>query len=227
MKRNPWCILILTLAAVVLALAFTACQHKSETESQAQQSEAQTPMAEQTEQPEVFQEAAEELKEPVAQEEPEVSAVPETPSPTATTSPYPDAIDFSFTDGEGKKYQLSAFYGKPTIINFFATWCPPCRAELPFFDAAYQNYGDRINFIVLDLVDSGDETVENGLDFLSSNGYSFPLYFDSDFEGYGAYGTAYVPVTVLISADGGLVDSHTGGLSQSELQEMIDRLLNS
>lgn len=208
MKRNPWSILILSLAAVVLALAFSACRHKAETESQAQRSEAQTPMAEQT-------------------EEPEVSSVPETPSSTATTSPYPDAIDFSFTDGVGKEYRLSAFYGKPTIINFFATWCPPCRSELPFFDAAYQNYGDRINFIVLDLVDSGDETVENGLEFLSSNGYSFPLFFDSDFEGYGAYGTGYVPVTVLISADGGLVDSHTGGLSQSELQEMIDRLLNS
>lgn len=227
MKRNPWSILVLALAVSVLALVFSACQQKAEPESQAQPSEAQTPMAEQTEKPDASLEPTEELTEPVEQAKPVVSVAPETPSPTETTGPYPDAIDFSFTDGEGKEHRLSEFFGKPTIINFFATWCPPCRAELPYFDAAYQNYSDRINFIVLDLVDSGDETVENGLDFLSSNGYSFPLYFDSDFEGYSAYGTGYVPVTILISADGGLVESHTGGLSQSELQEMIDRLLKS
>ena len=208
MKRNLWSILILTLAAALLALVFSACQQKA----------GDVPESHQLEAEETETQRGEELQE---------SLSPETSAPTAIQSPYPDAVDFSFTDGDGEEHQLSELFGKPTIINFFATWCPPCRAELPYFDAAYQDYGDRINFVVLDLVDSGDETVQNGLDFLASNGYSFPLYFDSSFEGYGAYGSGYVPVTVLISADGGLVESHTGGLSQSELQEMIDRLLNS
>ena len=84
------------------------------------------------------------------------------------------------------------------LVDFFATWCPPCRAELPAFDAAHQNYGDKINFLILDLVDSGNESVQNGLDFVAANGYGFPLFFDSLGEGYGAYGTGYVPVTVLI-----------------------------
>lgn len=152
---------------------------------------------------------------------------PPVPSPSPTQSPYPRASDFSFTDRDGNSLQLSSFYGKPCILNFFATWCPPCRAELPAFDAAYRNYGEQIHFLVLDLVDNGSETVQNGLDFVTANAYSFPLYFDSLGEGYGAYGTGYVPVTVLISADGGLVDVHVGGLSEAELQAMIDLLLNN
>ena len=148
------------------------------------------------------------------------------PSPAPTQSPFPRATDFSYTDSDGNSYQLSDLYGKPCILNFFATWCPPCRAELPAFDAAYQNYGDRINFLILDLIDSGNESVQNGLDFVAANGYGFPLFFDSLGEGYSAYGTGYVPVTVLISADGGLVDVHVGGLSEQDLQGMIDQLLN-
>ncbi len=206
MKRKRWSILVLALAAAVLCLAFSACQPKEGT--------APAPI-----------ETAVPAEEPVKVSE--ASPVSQTPAPEPSQSPYPDAIDFSFTDGDGKEYKLSDFYGKPTIINFFATWCPPCRAELPYFDAAFQSYSDRINFLVLDLVDSDSETVQNGLDFMASNGYSFPLYFDSNFEGYDAYGSGYVPVTVLISSNGGLVDSHIGGLSRGELQEMIIRLLDS
>ncbi len=157
---------------------------------------------------------------------PEPSAAPTPASVTVTESPYPKATDFVFQDQYGKEYRLSDLYGKPTIINFFATWCPPCQAELPYFNEAYAIYQDQINFLVLDLVDSGSETVDNGLAFIASNGYSFPLYFDSYGEGYGIFGTGYIPVTVLLSADGGVIDTHVGGLSQQELAEMIERLLN-
>ena len=74
--------------------------------------------------------------------------------------------------------------------------------------------------------DAMGETVQNGLDFVSANGYHFPLFFDSRNEGFSAYGTEYIPVTVAISADGGLVDIHVGGLSEQDLQSMIDQLLN-
>ena len=139
---------------------------------------------------------------------------------------YPAATDFTFQDQDGNSLKLSDFYGKPTVINFFATWCPPCQAELPFFNKAYLNYSDRINFLIIDLVDDDGETVENGLSFMSACGYSMPLYFDTLGEGYGAYGSGYIPVTVLISANGGLIDSHIGGMGEEEVQAMIDKLLN-
>lgn len=141
-------------------------------------------------------------------------------------SAYPVADDFLFTDQNGTTVRLSDFYGKPIIINFFATWCPPCQAELPYFNKAYLNYGDRIHFLVIDLVDEDGEDVENGLSFISSNGYSFPLYFDSEGQGYNAYGTGYIPMTILISPDGHVLDSHVGGLGEDEVQALVDRLLN-
>ncbi len=135
------------------------------------------------------------------------------------------AADFAMTDRNGDACKLSDYFGKPVIINFWATWCGPCQAELPYFQDAYAEYGDQIQFLMVDLVDGSFETQEGTIAFAEDNGYSFPLFFDSEGEGAVAYGINAIPFTVAITANGRIAATHLGSMSEADLQELIDSLL--
>ncbi len=129
--------------------------------------------------------------------------------------------DFTVYNDSLEKVSLYSFRGKPVIVNFWATWCPPCRSELGFFENAYLKYGDDIVFMMVDLTDGDRETVDSVKSFVKSNGYTFPVYYDSDRSADMAYGIQYVPMTLVISPDMELLSSHTGALSENELEELI------
>lgn len=135
------------------------------------------------------------------------------------------AADFIMADAQGEELALSDLYGKPVIVNFWATWCGPCKEELPFFDEAYAAYGEEIQFVMLDLSDAYSETPEKALSFVQQNGYHFPLYFDTNGEGAIAYGVYAIPYTLAISADGRVISSHAGVMTREDLQAIIDLLL--
>lgn len=137
----------------------------------------------------------------------------------------PAAADFTLKDRSGNIYHLSDFYGMPIIINFWATWCGPCQSELPYFNSAYLAYGDQIQFLMVDMVDGSYETEEGTCSFVDGNGYLFPLFFDYAGEGITAYEVSAIPFTVVINANGRIVETHTGAMSAEELQELIDKLL--
>lgn len=136
------------------------------------------------------------------------------------------AIDFTMMDRYGEERKLSDFFGKPIIINFWATWCGPCQMELPYFDEANEKYGDQIQFLMLDLADGAYETREGAISFAENNGYSFPLYFDELGEGSLAYEIRAIPLTVVIDADGQIVETHLGTMSSEELQSLIEKVLH-
>ena len=135
------------------------------------------------------------------------------------------APDFLMTDRSGAAHHLSEYFGKPIIINFWATWCGPCQMELPYFEQAYAEYGDRICFLMVDLVDGSYETEESGKSFVDVMGYSFPLYFDAYGDGSMAYEIEAIPLTIVINANGRILETHLGSMSESELQELIDMAL--
>ncbi|MBQ8145557.1 MAG: TlpA family protein disulfide reductase [Clostridia bacterium] len=111
------------------------------------------------------------------------------------------AYDFTMQDYDGNSIKLSDLIDKPIVLNFWATWCPPCRAELPDFQEAYEKYGKEINFVIVDLTD-GDETVEKAKAYLSENSYTFPCYFDVNGEGSYFYNLTSIPRTYFIATNG-------------------------
>lgn len=134
------------------------------------------------------------------------------------------APDFTMTDASGEEVKLSDFFGKPVVLNFWASWCGPCKSEMPHFEDAYQKYGEDINFVIVNLTDGARETVEAASDFIEEQGYTFPLYFDTNTEGAVTYGTYSIPVTYFIGADGVPVAQANGALDAATLQKGLDMI---
>lgn len=152
----------------------------------------------------------------------------DTTAPTAPTagettqSPEDEsALDFTVTDGEGKQVRLSDFFGKPIVLNFWASWCPPCKAELPDFEDAYKQYEGKVTFLMVNVTDNQRETVEVAKSYVSSQGYTFPVYFDTGYEASYKFGISSIPQTFFLNADGQVVAKATGLISASQLEEGI------
>ena len=135
------------------------------------------------------------------------------------------APDFSMFDIDGNEIKLSDFRGKPVILNFWASWCGPCKMEMPDLEKAYQEYGDRIQFMLVDLTDGSQETVEKASAFIKEQGYTFPVFYDTAMEGAYTYGVSGIPVTYFINAEGVFVAYYQGAMTADILQQGMDMLL--
>ena len=159
----------------------------------------------------------------IPMEDPDAAAGdPELPAGDSNVNTAPD---FKVLDMDGQEVQLSDLFGQRILINFWATWCPPCRAELPYFEEAYQEYGDDIVFLMVDLTDGSQETVEGVKDFCAENGYSFPVYYDTEFSAVYAYSIDAIPQTYAIGSDGNVLMNQVGSMSKARLKEFTDALL--
>lgn len=136
------------------------------------------------------------------------------------------APDFTMYDIDGNDLQLSDFSGKPVILNFWASWCGPCKSEMPDFQEAYKEYGEEIQFLMVNLTDGYQETVEKASSFINDAGYTFPVYYDTDTAGASAYGVYSIPMTFFIDKDGNMAAYAQGAINKETLQTGIDMIYN-
>ena len=135
------------------------------------------------------------------------------------------ANDFEVLDINGNKVKLSDFYGKPIVVNFWATWCGPCKTELPEFEEMYNEYNEKIEFLMVNLTDGYNDTVENVKEFIRENNYEFPVYFDTEYSATNAYRIYSIPQTLFIDKDGNIIKLYKGQISRQTLQRYIEKML--
>ena len=137
-----------------------------------------------------------------------------------------EAINITIENLQGEKVTLKDLNDKPIVLNFWASWCPPCKAELGDFEEAYKEYKDKINFVMVDLVGSNNETKEKALAHIEEMGYTFPVYFDVRGEGSYYYRLESIPRTYFINSDGYIEYKVEQMISASGLEFGIQKILN-
>ena len=153
-----------------------------------------------------------------------ITADKEVPTESSQSQNKPGtANDFTAYNYDKEKFTLTQMQGKPTVVNFWATWCPPCVGELPQFENAYKEYGTRINFMMVNTEDASQ--MRDVVNFINDNGYSFPVYYDLDYSGMKTYSINAIPVTLFIDANGNLIDKQVGAMDEATLKEKIEQLL--
>ena len=158
-----------------------------------------------------------------SQSQPEADVIPEpevNADPDATLAP-----DFTVYDKQGNPVKLSDFKGKPIVLNFWASWCGPCKSEMPDFEKAYKELGGRVQFLMVNATDGYQETMDSASAYIESTGYTFPVFYDTQQTALNAYGIYAFPTTFFINEKGELVVYAVSALSADLLQQGLDMIL--
>ena len=149
---------------------------------------------------------------------------------TKTGSTLPPAIDFELKDQYGNTHRLSDYKGKTVFLNFWATWCPPCKAEMPDIQKLYETYDQEGEeaLIVLGVAAPGQwqEQDEEGVKtFLEDKGYTYPVLMDSSGNTFLQYGVSSYPTTFMIDRDGNVFGYVPGMLSFDMMESIVQQTM--
>ena len=146
-------------------------------------------------------------------------AEPEGTEPSRVQAP-----DFTVYDVDGNPVKLSDYFGKPIVLNFWASWCGPCKMEMPDFEEKYKELGEQVQFLMVNLTD-GQDTVESASAFIEEQGYTFPVLYDTSSQAAYTYGVYSIPTTYFIDAEGNGIAQASGAIDGETLQMGIDMIL--
>lgn len=134
------------------------------------------------------------------------------------------APDFTVEAMDGSKVRLADLKGKPVVINFWASWCTPCRKEMPDFEAVYKQFAP--SGLQLYGINVGESKVSIS-DFVNQVGATFPIAVDTDEEAQNAYKILPIPATFFIGADGKIKGIYQYQMSRSQIEAEVVRLLGN
>lgn len=166
--------------------------------------------------------------EPMAQGKPPVTTPGTTEQPLGMEKPGTpgkpgaawtgNAQDFEVAGFDGKKFKISDYAGQPVVLNFWAAWCGPCKAEFPDFQEVYKAKPGQ--FVMISVaVDNNEDPVK----FVQDNGYTWTFAHDTD--GAKRYGVQGIPKTVFISRTGDIVDEQTGSMDRTTFESKLAKIL--
>lgn len=134
-----------------------------------------------------------------------------------------EAVTFTFEDFDGEKLTLDDLPDGPIVLNFFASWCPPCVAEMPDFETVHQNFAGEVSFLGL----ASQDRVERAAELVEETGVTYQVGNDQNGRIFSMFGGLAMPTTVFIKADRTVASVHSGGLDVESLSQAInDELLS-
>lgn len=146
-------------------------------------------------------------------------------SKPAVSSQAPVAVpDFTLQANNGEEVSLSDYRGKVVILNFWASWCPPCKEEMPAFQQLQEDFAGSEDTVLLMLnqTDGQRETKEKADQYLADNEYTFLNLYDTGEVGSAIFGLTGIPATVIVDTEGNLADYTLGATTYEKVAEMVE-----
>jgi peroxiredoxin len=143
-------------------------------------------------------------------------------TPVASTQASTPAPDFELKDLDGNSHKLSDYRGKVVVLNFWATWCPPCRAEIPSFIEEQKSLGPNVQFLGIALDDDGAAKVKP---WAASHGINYPILLTNESVTHDYGDVNSIPATFYIDKQGRIRHAAIGAQEKSTLEENIKPLL--
>lgn len=145
-------------------------------------------------------------------------------SSAASSSSARGALDVEVLSSNDESMSLAQIaQGKPTVVNFWATWCPYCVAEMNDYQRLYEEFGDKVSFVMLNACDSTQE-VALAHEYIAENGFTFPVYYDNAHQGVAEFGVRAYPTTVIIAADGTVLMNRAGQVNYEGMASALANL---
>lgn len=132
--------------------------------------------------------------------------------------------NFTLKDLSGKSVSLNQFKGKVVVLNFWASWCPPCRNEMPEFNEMSKEFkksGDAV-LLAVNMTDGRRETKSKVESFMKDAGYTMTVLLDSNQELAEYFGIRYIPSTFVINGEGKLTGQIQGGTTKAAVMKLVE-----